>query len=322
MDQPLQQPVTNQDESRDLGFGSVVSRESHLRLLNRDGSFNVQRKGLGFFDSHSVYHDLLAMSWRQFFVIVAAVYLGLNAVFAAAYTLAGPNALSAGPSQPQNPFLRSFFFSVQTIATIGYGHTYPTGLAANVIVTIESLTGLIGFAIITGLIFARFSRPTARILFSKHALVAPYRGIRAFEFRISNARHDQIIELEAKVLLTRFEQADGVRTRRYYYLSLERQKVAFFPLSWTVVHPITAESPLYGETDKSLRATEAEFLVLLTGIDETFSETVHTRSSYSAHEIVWGAKFANIFAPSEREKVTIDLRRLDAVESSDAAAQA
>jgi len=303
------------EELRDLGFGSVVSRQSQQRLLNRDGSFNVERRGLSFWSSLSLYHALLEMAWWRFFGLVAALYVAANAVFAGAYRLCGPQGLSGeSAGLAGHDFLRAFFFSVQTLSTIGYGHIVPMGLAANILVTVESLLGLLAFTIVTGLLFARFSRPTARILFSQRAVIAPYGAIKGFEFRISNARSSQIIELEAKVLFTRFEDCNGVRTRRYDNLSLERSKVAFFPLSWTVVHPIDDESPLRGETPESLRAAQAEFLVLLTGIDETFSDTVHTRSSYIAEEIVWDARFANIFEQEPGGKrLAIDLRRLNEI---------
>lgn len=306
----------SEEELRDLGFGAVVSRDSRQRLLNRDGSFNVVRKGLSFWSSLSLYHALLTMVWWRFFGLVIGLYVVANAVFAAAYQMCGPGALSgdSGGLAGHN-FLRAFFFSVETLSTIGYGNIAPVGLAANLLVSIEALIGLLGFAIVAGLLFARFSRPTARVLFSNVAVIAPYRGIRAFEFRVSNARSSQIIEVEAKVLLTRFEDCDGTRTRRYYTLPLERNKVAFFPLSWTIVHPIDDASPLKGETEQSLRASQAEVLVLLTGIDETFSETVHTRSSYIWDEVMWNARFANIFEqqPSD-QRVAIDLRRLHEIE--------
>ena len=159
----------------------------------------------------------------------------------------------------------------------------------------ESLFGLLGFALATGLLFARFSRPTAKILFSDTALVAPYNDITAFEFRIINARNNQLIELRARVLFSRFENVNGNRIRKYHELTLERHKVVFFPLSWTIVHPIDENSPMYGATQEELLTNNAEFLILLTGIDETFSQTVHARSSYRADEVVWGARFSNLY---------------------------
>ena len=298
------------EQLRDLGFGSVVSSQSRQRLLNRDGSFNVDRRGLSFWSSLSLYHALLRMAWWRFFALFIVLYAAANALFAVAYLLCGPDALRGeAAASPGHGFQRAFFFSVQTLSTIGYGHVYPNGLAANLLVMAEALVGLLGLAIVTGLLFARFSRPSASILFSRHAILAPYGGGKAFEFRIANARSSQIIELRVRVLFTRFEICDGARTRRYYNLALERAKVAFFPLSLTVVHPIDADSPLRGETEASLRASRAEFLILLTGIDENFSDTVHTRSSYIAEEVVWDARFANIFEQKPGEtRLAVDLR--------------
>jgi len=301
---------------RDLGFGSVVARESHQRLLNRDGSFNVMRAGLGFLASLSPYHTLLTISWRGFFGLTALFYFGANLIFAAAYLFCGPGALSVPESAGvENRFFQAFFFSIHTLATIGYGTISPVGLAANVIVSIESFIGLFGLALCTSLLFARFSRPTAKILFSDRAVIAPYRGITAFEFRIANARRNQIIELEAKTLFARFEEVDGRPLRRFYPLKLERDRVVFFPLSWTIVHPIDETSPFYGMSAEDLRKTRGEFLVLLTGFDETFSQTVHARSSYLAEEVVWNARFADIFnRPADDGLLTIDVRKLHSIE--------
>jgi inward rectifier potassium channel len=315
---PLPQISTNQNQAdmRDLGFGSVVARESRQRLLNRDGGFNVMRSGLGYLASLSPYHALLTMSWRRFFGLTAFFYFGANLIFAAAYLLCGPGALLVPESaRIESHFLQAFFFSVHTLATIGYGTISPVGLAANVIVSVESFIGLFGLALCASLLFARFSRPTAKILFSDRAVIAPYRGMTAFEFRIANARRNQIIELEAKVLFARFEEVDGRPLRRFYPLKLERDRVVFFPLSWTIVHPIDETSPFYGMSAEDLRKTMGEFLVLLTGFDETFSQTVHARSSYLAEEVVWNARFADIFnRPADDGLLTIDVRKLHIIE--------
>jgi len=318
------QPISEQD-LRDLGFGSVVSRESRQRLLNRDGSFNVERKGLGLLASWSPYHVLLTMPWPRFLLLGVACYLLANATFALLYLACGINALvSTGPGMVLPPFWRAFFFSVETLSTIGYGNIVPTNAAANVVVTMEALAGLMAFAIATGLVFARFSRPTANILFSSHAVVAPYQSITALEFRVANARSNELIEVTAKVIVSRFEQVDGVRTRRYYPLSLERDGVVFLPLTWTVVHPIDERSPLYGETPESLRDSVAEVLVLLKAFDETFSTIVQTRTSYAFDDVVWGARFANAFMADAADrfanhgrsdkKVAVDMRLFDIIE--------
>ncbi|HYE74324.1 MAG TPA: ion channel [Blastocatellia bacterium] len=322
-DTPLNAPAqTSESEiNRDLGFGSVVSRDSRQRLLNRDGSFNVKRTGLRFWYSLSLYHWLLTMGWGRFLSLLTLSFLCVNAIFAAAYVMCGPGAL-ANVSTDHGQFyyyLQAFFFSVHTFGTIGYGNVTPTGLAANFIVVAEAMIGLLGVALATGLIFARFSRPTAKILFSKHAVIAPYRGGAALMFRISNARSNQIVELHANVMYTRFEAENGRSLRRFYPLTLERNRVVFFPLAWTVVHPINESSPLWGYTPEMLINESAEFLIMLTGFDETFSQTVHTRSSYIAEDIVWNAKFGNIYNYSAdgTEPLSIDIGRLHSIEPTE-----
>lgn len=309
-------PLSDQD-LRDLGFGSVVSRESRQRLLNRDGSFNVRRTGLRFWSSFSAYHAMLTIPWWQFFGATAILYLTVNALFAATYLACGPGALGSATAGMENhTYLRAFFFSVQTLSTIGYGQVIPIGTAANTVVTLEALVGLMGFAIVTGLLFARFSRPTAKLLFSRHAVIAPYQNITGLEFRVANARSNELIEVSAKVLLSRFEEVDGNHTRRYYPLQLERDSVVFLPLTWTVVHPINESSPLFRETPQSLRESQSELLVLLKAFDETFSATVQTRTSFIPEEVLFGHRFANAFVINAfaGNKVAVDMRQFDEVE--------
>ena len=290
----------DQDEFKDLGFGTEVARGVRHRLLNHDGSFNVVREGLDPLSSLSLYHWLLTISWPKFLGFVSIMYVAVNAIFAIAFLLCGPDALQS-PTGNFNgqPFYRAFFFSVDTFATIGYGNIIPVGVAANALVAIEALVYILAIALATGVVFSRFSRPSASIIYSRNAIVAPYRGINALEFRIANARSSQLIEVQVQVILTKMELIDGAKVRKFYDLDLERRRVVFFALSWTVVHPIDESSPLHGETRESLLDADAEFLVLLTGTDETISQTVHSRSSYKADEIVWGARFGNMFMRTE-----------------------
>jgi inward rectifier potassium channel len=307
-----------QARDRDLGFGSVVNRESRQRLLNRDGSFNVARSGLGFLESFAPYHLLLTISWAGFLGMVCVVYLALNLVFAVAYLACGPDALlGAGAAMLGGRFSQAFFFSIQTFATIGYGQIAPNGMAANAVVTTEALVGLMYQALATGLLFARFTRPTAAVLFSRRAVVGPYNGIQGLMFRIVNRRRSEIIALEAQVLLSAMEpDSRGGTVRRYTPLALERNKVTFFPLSWTIVHPIDGASPLSGRTSEDLERTEAEILVLLSGIDQALEQAVHARSSYRADEIVWNARFRSMFLPSDAEsRVSVDISRIHEIES-------
>ena len=297
----------------DLGFGSVVARESRRRLLNRDGTFTVRRTGLRFWESVAAYHYLLTISWPKFFGFVVGSYLVANAIFAVVYLFAGDDALTGmHASDVGGRFAEAFFFSVHTLATIGYGTIAPATLTANVIVTIETLIGLVGVAVMAGISFARFSRPVAQILFSRNAIIAPYRGGRAFMFRIVNRRNSQLVDLECKVLLSR-RKREGVTTndREFIPLRLERDRVVFFPLAWTIVHPIDETSPLRDWTGEDLVECDAEFLVLLNGFEETFSQTVHTRSSYDSDEVVWGARFASMFNPADEDgTISVDIRKL------------
>lgn len=294
----------DKDEFKDLGFGTEVARGTRRRLLNRDGSFNVALEGLNPLSSLSLYHWLLRISWPQFLAFIAVTYIAINGLFAVGFLLCGPDALqsSAGYFAGQ-PFFRAFFFSVDTFATIGYGNIVPVGVVPNLLVTIEALLNIVGVALATGVIFARFSRPSARVIYSRNAVVAPYRGVTALEFRIANARSSQLIDVQAQAILTKIERSGTSTVRRFYELELERNRVVFFPLSWTIVHPITPASPMFGLTHSDLVEADAELLVLLIATDETLSQTVHSRSSYEADEIVWGAKFANMLMRSETEGI-------------------
>ncbi len=317
MSSPSRRPPLD-DPNQDLGFGGRVADTTRQRFLNRDGSFNVVRHGLGFFRSLSLYHALLTLSWTRFFLAVSGLYLVTNLVFAAGYVLCGPGALDGlRATTPSEHVLEAFFFSVQTLATIGYGRLSPTGLPANLLVTAEALIGLLGFALVTGLLFARFSRPSAQILFSDRAVVAPYRGGTGLMFRIANERTSQLTEVQATVTLARMDRANGVSYRKFYELTLERKKVAFMPLHWVIVHPIDDKSPLWGVTPEAFAAWDAEVMILLSGVDETFSQTVYARSSYKAQEVVWGSRFRDIFEPSGDGRVAIDLGRLHDIESSE-----
>jgi inward rectifier potassium channel len=307
--------LDDREEPKDLGFGTVVGGANEKRLLNRDGSFNPRREGLPFLSSLSLYHFFLTLSWPRFFAVIVGCYLGANALFALAYVACGANALVATtPTAVANAFGRAFFFSVETLATIGYGNIAPAGIAAHLVMTAESLVGLLFFAIATGILFARFSRPTAALVFSNRSVVAPYRGLTAFMFRVTNARSNQLVELEAKVLFSRIEGS----SRRYDELLLERSRVTFFPLSWTVVHPVDDSSPLYGVTHADLVTNDAEFMILISATDETFSQIVHARSSYKPDEIVFGHRFVNIYNPmNDRGIVSIDVRKLSDTEPAD-----
>ena len=255
------------------------------------------------------------MSWVKFHTMVVLSYFLVNVLFAFAYLACGSEAIQGSEATSTGGrFFDAFFFSVQTLATIGYGKISPSGFAANIVVAFEALTGLFGFALATGLLFARFSRPNAKIQYSEKAVIAPFHSITGFMFRIVNERQNQLIEVTATLTFSRMELHNNKQTRRFYPLPLERDKVTFFPLHWTIVHPIDEKSPLFGVSQKELEESDAEFAILLTGIDETFSQSVHSRSSYKHDEVVVGAKFRDMFLPTENGVVRVDLRRLSDIE--------
>jgi inward rectifier potassium channel len=285
----------NNEDKNDLGFGARLSQNQHRRLLNRDGTFNVQREGMSLLRSNSAYHMMLTISWPNFYLVVAAAYGIINLIFGVVYFLLGAEALNGAETTTMSHFWNSFFFSVETFATIGYGSINPRSFEANWIMTLESFLGLVFAAMATGLLFARFSKPNAKILYSDNGIIAPFKDGRAFMFRMINLRSSQLIQVEAEVIYSHLEEENGKMTRRYHKLKLEREKVMFFPLHWTVVHHIDETSPLYHHTERDMKTHEAEFMILVNAVDETYSQTVYSRSSYRYDEIVWGAKFKNMF---------------------------
>lgn len=309
---------TMREEDRDLGFGSKVAAESRLRFLNRDGTFNVRRAGLSQISPRNLYHFLLTMSWTKFLGLVLLLYFLSNILFGFLYASLGAGAIVDTSTEPTtNVFLRGFFFSVQTFATIGYGTIHPVGILPNLLVTVESYYSLLANALITGLVFARFSRPTAKIIFSKTAVVAPYRGGKGFMFRLVNSRKNQLIELKAQVLLTRFVEKDGTTSRSFDVLNLERESVSFLPLAWTLVHPIDESSPMFDLTEADFERFDVEILIVISAMDETFAQMVHTRSSYKSKEIKFNYKFANIYNEIKAdEPISIDVRKLSEIEKT------
>jgi len=311
------QSALEEERPQDLGFGVRNSALGRLRQLNRDGSFNVARTGLGVFASLNLYHQLLTMRWLTFYATMFGVFVGVNVIFAILFALLGPDALHGWDGHDFSlRLIDGFFFSVQTFGTIGYGAMAPATPWANLVVTVDAFVGLIFSALATGLLFARFARPTARILFSERAVIAPYRGISAFMFRMANQRKSELIGVEVLVMLSWVESGASGPQRQYQRLDLEIERVAFFPLHWTIVHPVDVGSPLHGRNSEWLASVDAEFLVLISGTDDTFASNVNARTSYSHSEIQWGARFADMFLdPDERGIVRVDLGRLHAIET-------
>jgi inward rectifier potassium channel len=274
----------------DLGFGTKDSGKG-ARGLNKDGSFNVIRKGVPLINKFETYHTLISMSWLKFNIGVVSLYVIINLVFASLFMFIGVEHLAGiyGTSTTDK-FLESFFFSSQTLTTLGYGRISPISHLASAIAAVESMLGLLGFALVTGLLYGRFSRPEARIKYSENALIAPYKNITALMFRLVNERRNQLIEVEAGVSLSMRHETNP-KIRKFFTLKLEITKINFFPLSWTVVHPIDEGSPLWGMAEEDFKEVDIEFISLIKAFDDAFSQTVYSRSSYKFNEVVWGAKF-------------------------------
>lgn len=278
------------DEDVDVGPAEEVLVRTYPRYGDGVGATYI---GLPRNSWRDAYHVLLTISWPRFFGLMAAVYLSINTTFALLY-LADPGGVAnARPGD----FPDHFFFSVQTLGGLGYGVMSPRDLYANLVMTLETFVGLFNLAVATGLMFARFSRPTARIMFSNIAVVAPFDGVPALMFRAANRRRNLVLEAEVIVSLVRnIVTAEGVTMRRFQDLPVVRARSPMFILTWQVIHPINETSPLWGETARSLMEQQAEVVVVMKGTDETFASTIHARASYTPDQIRWGRQLADIFS--------------------------
>jgi inward rectifier potassium channel len=252
-------------------------------------------------------------SWPSLLLEVVGAFTVVNCLFALGYLLSG-----GIEHARRGSFADAFFFSVQTMATIGYGKLVPAGFLANLLASSEALTGLLAFALITGLVFAKFSRPTARVRFTRNAVISVRDGVPSFMFRMANVRANQIVDAQIHVVFARQEHTlEGEEVRRFYDLELTRYRNAIFNYSWTAIHPIGINSPLYGATAQTLKAWDADITVSLTGIDETFSQTVYARYYYEAEDIIWGARFADIASRTPDGEFFLNFARYDQVLSAE-----
>jgi inward rectifier potassium channel len=267
------------------------SRSSRIYIQIKNGLFEIMGMGAWYSYWRDPYHLLLTIPWTGFVILICSFYVTVNTLFALAYLVGGDCIANAQPGS----FLDAFFFSVQTLASIGYGAMYPKTTYANIIVTIEAMVGLMGIAVITGLAFARFSKPTARVMFSRFVVIIPHDGVPTLMFRTANQRRNMILEAQMKVYLMRDEvTAEGQFMRRIHDLKLLRNQTPSFTLTWSVMHVIDASSPLDGMTQESLTQANALLIISMSGIDETVAQVVHARHSYGANEIVWNHRFVDI----------------------------
>jgi inward rectifier potassium channel len=275
------------------------------------GKTEVTKLGEDGFSWSDVYHVIMSMTWPRFFAWAIGIYLLVNLAFACAYAL-GDHAVSNAHS-----FADCFFFSVETLATVGYGVMSPATLYGHVVATCEIVTGMMSMAVITGLLFARFSKPTARILFSRVAVITPYDGVPTLMLRVANQRRSYILEATASMVLARdVETADGHSLRRFFDLKLERARSPMFALSWLIMHRIDADSPLRGITEEALRAGDMALALTLSGTDETFAAGVHARYNYAHEDILFGRRFVDIFIDdNDPRKLLLDMAKFHDVEA-------
>lgn len=295
---------------QDLGIGDVLSEQKRLRLLNRNGTFNVLSNRKSYRDEFS-YATFLTMSWPHFLLSVVVSFFLVNLIFATGYVLCGLDALQLNGPDPQvGHFWRAYFFSVHTFATIGYGNIVPVGLKANLVVTVESFFGLFGYSLVTGLLFARFAKPIARIRFSRKAVVRTNEQP-ALLIRLTNVSRSELIHLEATMVAAFFD-TEHETIRRYFTLTLERSSVSFLPLAWTLVHFITEGSPFHNLSEAQFRELSGEVIVQVSGTDQASSQVVYSRISYTSEDIQWNAKYTDMYRHDKGTGLLgIDLERFD-----------
>ena len=298
-------------EENELGFGTKTSVQK-TRLINKDGSFNVDRIEVSRWGSTSFYHALITMPWRKFNFIVFIYFVSINLFFACLYFFSGMEGLRGVEATTKgNQFLEAFFFSKQTFSTVGFGRLSPGNNLTSSIAAIESLIGLLGFALATGLLYGRFSRPKASMIFSKNAIIAPFKDGKAFQFRLANKmRNSQITDMSCRITVAKLEIENGVPIRRFRPVELEIKNIIFFPMTWTINHPIDESSPLFGMTEKDLKDADIEFLISLNGFDDTFSQTVNSRFSYTHEEIIYGAKWVSVFSVNSKGQTSQNLNKI------------
>ncbi len=292
-------------QEENTGF-SNNSTSTGGRFINRDGKPNVTKRGVGLLNRYSWYHTLLEMKRSKFLLILLAIYIGVNLVFAGIYYLIGIDHLGGinSGSNLKN-FSEVFFFSAQTFTTVGYGRISPVGFAASTVSTFEAFLGLLSFAIATGLFYGRFSKPAAFLRFSDQALIAPFKNGTAFMFRLVSFKNNALSEVEVKVTMAITTEENGKLTDQFFNLPLQLAKIDGLALSWTLVHPITEDSPFVGMSKEDIRNTDIEIMVFVKAFDNVFSNTVVSRTSYISSEIVWGGKFRMMYEPSNDKKKTV-----------------
>ncbi|MDZ4747908.1 MAG: ion channel [Saprospiraceae bacterium] len=296
-----------ENKGDEFGFTNQYSQNSK-RIINKDGTFNVIRVG----EKKSLFHNLVTMRWSLFALVILSFYILLNVLFAFLYLAIDFYGIGMTVDyQVTNRFLVAFFFSAQTLTTVGYGSLYPLTASVSAFAAFEALLGLMSFAIFTGLMYGRFSRPTKIIRFSKNMLYVPYKQGHALMFRIANQRDHDLTELEARVLMSVVVSENGKENRKYQTLEVENDRVVYFPLNWTIVHYIDEKSPLYGLTQADYASSQMEWLIMIKGYNITATQHIHEKSSYALKELIWDAKFKIPYAIREDGITVFELDKID-----------
>jgi inward rectifier potassium channel len=300
--------------NNDTGFGTNAANVGG-RFINRDGTFNIRKEGMTWLERYSIFHHMLTLPRWRFALVIFVFYLTINLIFAILYLLIGMDQLTGViASTPWGKFKEAYFFSTETFTTVGYGRVNPTGDGANVVAAIEAMLGFLSFAIATGLMYGRFSRPHAFLVFSNYALVAPYKGGTALMFRFAPYKDNHALtDVEIRVNIgLQVQTESGTAEYLYYDLALERTRVESLPMNWTVVHPINEQSPLRGFSWDDMKAADVEIYVLIRGFDDIYSNFVQQRTSYTYQEIKFNGKFVPMYRESDDGKTTIlELHKLN-----------
>jgi inward rectifier potassium channel len=314
----IQRVIDRMKPGEDIGLDHV-GQKGRQRSINPDGSYNLERKTGRLFGNFFLFNWLITTSWTNYSIAIVCFYLFDNVVFGSLYYwLGAENLYGIVGTTEFDKFMSCFFFSCQTFTTVGYGGLHPIGKIASSMAAIEAFLGLMAFAVATGTLYGRFSRPKARLKYSPNIIIAPFKGKTAMQFIVANEMNTVYMEMEAKVNISwQEDEGNGKTVRRFQQVKLEIDKITMFPTSWTINHPIDEESALYGKTQSDVQKMDVEIFVLLKGFDDTFSQTIYSRQSYTAEQFVWGAKFRRPFGVNAAGKLEMDLTKVGEYDKAD-----